>query len=86
VGTHPRQRIQTSLKGRLNGLVMSRDLDLLDGRPGPVPDIRRDARGLTLIMHPVGTNTNDRLVVRCDDRGTIWISISSLPDAAPGAD
>jgi hypothetical protein len=26
-------------------------------------------------MHPLGTRNNERLVIRCDDEGGVWISV-----------
>jgi hypothetical protein len=28
-------------------------------------------------MHPPGTRNDERLVIRCDDEGEVWISIQS---------
>jgi hypothetical protein len=56
---------------------MSRRHDALDGRPGSIPDIRTDVRGLTFVMRPLGTRSNDRLVIRCDDAGDVWVAIRS---------
>jgi hypothetical protein len=56
---------------------MSRRLDALDGQPGPIPDIRTDVRGLTFVIHPLGTRSDERLLIRCDDAGDVWMSIRS---------
>jgi len=54
---------------------MSRRQDILDGRPGSIPDIKTGVRCLTFEMHPLGTRKNQRLIIRCDDEGEVWISI-----------
>jgi len=57
---------------------MSRRQDPLDGRPRSIPDIKTGARGLTFEMHPLGLHRDERLVIRCDDEGDVWISIQSM--------
>jgi hypothetical protein len=54
---------------------MARRYDTVDGRPGSIPDIKTGLRGLTFEMHPIGTRHDERLVIRCDDDGGVWISI-----------
>ena len=54
---------------------MSHRQDALDRQPGSVPDITTDVRGLTFVMRPSGTRGDERLVIRCDDSGAVWISI-----------
>jgi hypothetical protein len=61
---------------------MARHQHALDGQPGSVPDIRTDVRGLTFVIRPLGTRSHERLVIRCDDAGEVWMSIK--PD--PGTD
>ena len=56
---------------------MLRGQDTLDARPGPIPEIRARAGDVTFEMHPVGTRNGERLVIRCDDDGDVWISIQS---------
>jgi hypothetical protein len=54
---------------------MSRHQNALDRRPGSIPDIRTDVGGLTFVMRPRGTRNDERLVIRCDDEGEVWLSI-----------
>lgn len=66
-------------------LVMSRRHEALDRRPGRIPDIRADVRGLTFVMRPLGTRSRDRLVIRCDEAGEVWVAIApdTRDQAAP---
>lgn len=55
----------------------------LDRQPGSMPDITTTVRGLTFVMHPLGTRNDQRLVIRCDDSGDVWLSIQSqAPDGS----
>jgi hypothetical protein len=56
---------------------MLRRQDSLDRQPGPAPDIRTGARGLIFEMHPAGIRNSERLVIRCDGMGEVWISIQT---------
>jgi hypothetical protein len=56
---------------------MSLRQDTMDSRPGSIPDIKTGGRGLTFEMHPLGIRNDERLVIRCDDDGEVWISIQS---------
>ena len=56
---------------------MSRRQHALDGQPGSVPDIRTDVRGLTFVLRPLGTRSDERLVIRCDNDGEVLVSIRS---------
>jgi hypothetical protein len=49
----------------------------LDQQPGSLPDIKTDARGLTFVMRPSGTRSDERLVIQCDNDGEVWVSIRS---------
>jgi hypothetical protein len=55
--------------------AMSPHQNGLDRRPGSVPDIRTDVRGLTFVMRPSGKISGELLIIRCDDSGEVWISI-----------
>ena len=46
-----------------------------DQRRGAIPDIRTDVGGITFVMIPPGTPGGERLVIRCDADGEVWISI-----------
>jgi hypothetical protein len=59
---------------------MSRGHDALDRRPGSPPEVRTDIRGLSFFMRLSGTRSDERLVIRCDDNGEVWMSIQ--PDEA----
>ena len=49
--------------------------DVLNMRPGPMPEIKSSARdGLTFALHPIGIRSQ-RLVIRCDQNGDVWMSI-----------
>jgi len=52
-----------------------RDEDPLDTQPGANPDITTHSGGITFEMHTVGND--DRLVIRCDDDGEVWVSLQS---------
>jgi hypothetical protein len=54
---------------------MSAGQHALDGEPGSPPDIRTDASGITFVMRPAGTRSDERLVLRCDTNGEVWMSI-----------
>jgi len=58
---------------------VSRHRNALDGQPGSVPDIRTDVCGLTFVMRLRGTP--EKLVIRCDDAGDVWVAI--VPDDDP---
>jgi len=47
----------------------------LDRQPGSAPDIRADVRGVTFVIRPAGIRKTEWLIIRCDERGGIWISI-----------
>jgi len=47
----------------------------IDDHPGPLPDIRTTGSSVTFVMTPIGTEPSERLIVRCDDAGQIWVSI-----------
>jgi hypothetical protein len=59
---------------------MLRRQDILDRQPGPAPQIRTGACGLTFEMHPAGIRNSERLVIRCDAVGEVWISIQTEPE------
>ena len=54
---------------------MTRGQDMIDRRPGSLPDIRTNTRGITFVMVPPGPPRGRQLVIRCDADGGIWISI-----------
>jgi hypothetical protein len=54
---------------------MRHERQTFDQRPGSVPDIRTDTGGITFVMVPAGTPRGERLVIRCDADGEVWISI-----------
>jgi len=54
----------------------------LDGRPGALPDIHTDVRGITYVMAPSGAPRSKQLVIRCDADGEVWASIQAAPDVA----
>jgi hypothetical protein len=61
--------------------VMRRERHTLDRHPGSIPDIRADASNITFTMVPLGRSPRERLVIRCDADGEIWISITTDPGA-----
>src|SRR5262249_16548020 len=58
-------------------LGMKRTKPTADDRPGAVPDIHTGATGVTYVMAPCGTQVSERLIIRCDERGGLWISIGT---------
>jgi hypothetical protein len=56
---------------------MKRVQPALDQRPGALPDVRTCGSDITFVMAPAGTPASDRLIIRCDDHGGVWISIGS---------
>jgi hypothetical protein len=54
---------------------MKRAKPTLDDRPGPTPDVHTTVHGVTYVMAPCGTDTSARLVIRCDERGGMWVSL-----------
>jgi hypothetical protein len=54
---------------------MKRAKPTLDDRPGPAPEVHAGAHGVTYVMAPCGTQTSARLIIRCDERGVLWISL-----------
>jgi len=63
---------------------MSQHRDALDRKPGALPEIRMDLRGLRFVMHPPGARATERLVIRCDDDGEVWVSIVSSSPTMSG--
>jgi hypothetical protein len=49
----------------------------LDTEPGSLPEIRENVDGLTFVMHPRGIPQSERLVIRSDDAGDLWVAIAS---------
>jgi len=47
----------------------------LDQQPGSPPDIRMNAEGVTFIMAGPPGRRGERLIIRCDSNGELWISI-----------
>jgi hypothetical protein len=56
---------------------MKRARPTIDDRPGALPDIRTSGGSVTFVMSPCGTQTSARLIIRCDDKGEIWVSIGT---------
>lgn len=56
---------------------MSRHRDVLDSEPGSLPEISEDANGLTFVMRPRGVPKTERLVIRWDEVGNLWVAIAS---------
>jgi hypothetical protein len=54
---------------------MSRNRQTLDQQPGSAPDIRVDKGSVTFVMVLAGTSSGDRLIIRCDAQGGVWVSI-----------
>ena len=54
---------------------MARRYDTLDHRPGSLPDITKDGGSITFDMRPLGMRDHERLIIRCDEAGEVWISI-----------
>jgi hypothetical protein len=46
-----------------------------DTKPGPLPDIRADAGGVTYTMPAHGVRPASAVVIRCDAKGDVWISL-----------
>ena len=67
---------------------MAHQQHLLDGRPGSLPLIRTDTRSITFVMTLPGVRPDERLVIRCDAEGEMWISIrpeeTSFNQTGPG--
>jgi hypothetical protein len=61
--------------GLIQVLTAMRERHTFDQRPGSVPEIRTDSGGMTFIMAPAGSPKGERLVIRCDADGEVWISI-----------
>jgi hypothetical protein len=57
--------------------VVSRHRDQLDTQPGSVPEITEHVDGLTFVMRPRGMPKTEKLVIRSDDAGDIWVAIAS---------
>ena len=54
----------------------------LDRQRGPLPVIRTDGDGVTLLLKIAGLPTCYPLVIRCDSDGNIWAAIpESDPDS-----
>jgi hypothetical protein len=49
----------------------------LDGRPGPVPEIRADGDSVTFHLDVPGVHEIARMIIRCDADGNVWASIVS---------
>ena len=56
---------------------MARVHYIMDGQPGTLPDIRMDANDIVFTMVPPGTPRGDRLTIRCDAAGELWIAIQT---------
>jgi hypothetical protein len=42
-----------------------------------MPEIRASSDGITFEMAPPGARPGEHLVIRCDAKGDVWISIRS---------
>lgn len=51
----------------------------LDRKPGTLPEIQATEDGIAFVMAPFGAH-GQRLVIRCDDNGDVWVAIR--PDRA----
>jgi hypothetical protein len=47
---------------------------VLDGKPGPLPEIRMTSTGILYVMAPFGPHA-DKLVLICDDDGAVSVAI-----------
>jgi hypothetical protein len=47
----------------------------LDRCPGAKPDIRTVPGSVVYVMLPAGLSNGERLVIRCDEHGEVWIAI-----------
>jgi len=54
---------------------MRRKTDL---RPGAVPTIRAAEGSLTYTIVPALARRDERLVIRCDAYGEVWVSIQTI--------
>ena len=63
---------------------MSRSRNVMDTRPGSLPEIREHVDGLTFVMRPRGVPKTEALVIRSDDTGSLWVSIASDRDRNRG--
>jgi hypothetical protein len=59
--------------------AMTRGQRAFDDQPGSFPEITTNSGGITFTMVPPGTPNGERLVIRCDTDGEVWISIQTLP-------
>jgi hypothetical protein len=53
---------------------MDRATRTLDRKPGSLPEIQTTDNGIAFVMAPFGAN-GQRLVVRCDENGNVWVAI-----------
>jgi hypothetical protein len=61
--------------------IMPRPQSALDRQPGRIPDISEDGRGVTYVIDLVGGRPTHRLIIRCDNDGGVWMSITPTPEA-----
>ena len=67
----------------LGVLAMARAQHALDGKRGPLPDIRPCTNNsITFLLTPPGTPRGQQVLVRCDADGEVWASIRPALDPA----
>jgi len=54
---------------------MARAQHTLDGKRGPLPDIRPKDDSITFLLNPPGTPRGQQVLLRCDPDGEVWASI-----------
>jgi hypothetical protein len=64
---------------------MKRTQTTIDTRPGALPDIKTSGADITFVMSPAGTHPLARLIIRCDDRGDVWVAIEGVWVAIEGS-
>jgi hypothetical protein len=47
-----------------------------DREPGPLPLVHNTGDSTTFEFDAVSPETGERLVIRCDSKGQVWVSIS----------
>lgn len=60
--------------------TMSRKEEVIDRRPGTVPEIKVDGDSVSFELRVAGAaKIGARLVIRCDGNGDAWVSIVRRP-------
>ena len=70
-----KRRLASPLPAIWQERIVSRRRRTLDARPGSPPEISVDMDALIFVMRPRGLGSDDRLVIRCDEAGEIWVAI-----------